>query len=162
MNVKRMLAGILGVMVVSWVCAQEAPPPVMPSAQDALALARGQIQADRQMVVAANLGLTEAEGKAFWPLYREYRAEMEKFGDRISDIILEYAKNFDTMTDAQAKALIKEYLAIQTEEAATKQAWIRKFEKALPSKKVARFYQIDNKLDLLVRLAVAKDVPLVE
>ncbi len=162
MNAKPMLVGILGITAAFWICAQEAQPMVMPSVQDALAITRGQIQADRQVVVAANLGLTEAEGEAFWPLYREYRTEMEKLGDRISGLIVEYAKDCDTMTDVQAKTMIRDYLAVQKDEAATKQAWIRKFEKVLPAKKVARFYQIDEKQDLLLRLAVAHDVPLVK
>jgi hypothetical protein len=162
MNVKRLLMGILGITAAFWVCAQEAQPLVMPSAQDALAVTRGQILAERQAVVAANLGLTEEEGRAFWPVYRDYRAELEKLADRVSNLIVDYAKNCDTMTDAQAKTMITEYLVVQKEEAAAKQSWLRKFEKVLPARKVARFYQIDNKLDLLVRLAVAQDVPLVK
>jgi hypothetical protein len=162
MNGKRILMGVLSIAVAVWTWAQEAQPLVMPSAQDALAVARGQIQADRKAVVAANLGLTETEGKAFWPLYREYSTEMERLVDRLSDLIVEYAKNCDSMTDAQASAMIKEFLAIQKDAATTKLAWVRKFEKVLPAKKVARFYQIDNKLDLLVQLDVTQDVPLVK
>ncbi len=162
MNGKRMLVGILIVAAAVCAYAQEAKPLVSPTTEDAIAAVRGQIQADRQVVVAANLGLTEQEGKTFWPLYREYRTEMAKLGDRMSALIVDYAKNYDKMTDEQAKKMLAESLAVQKEEAALKQAWVPKFEKVLPGKKVARFYQIENKLDLLVRLALAKDIPLVQ
>jgi hypothetical protein len=162
MNGKKWLVGLLAVAAAVWVGAQEAKPLVSPTIQDAIVATRGQIQADRQAVVAANLGLTEAEGKTFWPLYRDYRTDMAKLGDRLSDLIVDYAKNYDTLTDEQAKKMVTEFLAIQKDEVSTKQAWVPKFEKVLPAKKVARFFQIENKLDLLVRLAIAQDVPLVQ
>ena len=49
---------------------------------DEIALSRAQIQAERQAIVTATLDLTEAEAKVFWPLYRDYRAEVDKPIDR--------------------------------------------------------------------------------
>jgi hypothetical protein len=162
MDRRFVLAGILGIAASVWLCAQGSQPLVTPTVQDAIAATRGQIQADRQAVVAANLGLTEKEGAAFWPLYREYREEMAKLGDRTAKVITDFAEHYDTMTDAEAKTLLAESIAIQKAEAAVRERWVPKFEKVLPAKKVARFYQIENKLDLLVRLAVSQEIPLVK
>jgi hypothetical protein len=138
-----------------------AAPAVMAQVQHEIALTRAEIQTERQALVAENLPLTEEQATAFWPLYRTYREEMAKLGDRLVAVIEDYAKNYETMTDPQSSAMIKEFLKIQKDEIAIKTSWVPKFEKILPAKTVARFYQIENKLDLIVRTSVAAEIPLV-
>jgi hypothetical protein len=138
-----------------------ASPAVMAQVQHEIALTRAEIQTERQALVAENLPLTEEQATAFWPLYRTYREEMAKLGDRLVALIEDYAKNYETMTDPQSSTMIKEFLKIQKEEIAIKTSWVPKFEKILPAKSVARFYQIENKLDLIVRTSVAAEIPLV-
>jgi len=58
------------------------PAVAQVSDTDMLQQLRADIQTDRQALVAANLGLSDAEGEAFWPIYRQYRAEMGAVGDR--------------------------------------------------------------------------------
>jgi len=130
--------------------------------RDEIATERAELQSDRQAIMAANLPLTEDQAKAFWPMYREYRNELQKLGDRLVELILDYAKNDATMTDAQANTMLDEYLSISKDEVKIKSAWAPKFRKVLTPKVVTRFYQIDNKLDVIVRLAAADAIPLVE
>lgn len=130
--------------------------------QSDVATDRAQMQSDRQAIVAANLPMTEEQAKAFWPLYREYSGEIQKLGDRLVDLIDNYAKNFETLSDDQSTAILDDYLAIQKDELKIKSNWVSKFRKILPSKTVTRFYQIENKLDAVVRYAAADQVPLVE
>ena len=125
-------------------------------------LDRATIQSERQSIVAANLPMSEEQAKAFWPMFREYRAEMAKLGDRAVNLVLDYAKNLETLSDAQATAMLDEYLAIQKDESKIKSAWVPKFRKILPSTAVTRFYQIENKLDAIIRIAAAEEIPLVE
>ncbi|HEX5043497.1 MAG TPA: hypothetical protein VFV75_11360 [Candidatus Polarisedimenticolaceae bacterium] len=127
-----------------------------------LATDRATIQADRQAIVAEALPLTEEQAKAFWPLFREYRGEMEKLGDRAVDLMIDYAKNMDVLTDEKAAALLDEYLKIQRDEVKVKQSWLPRFRKVLPGKTVTRFYQIESKLDTLLRFEAAAQIPLVE
>ena len=127
-----------------------------------IATDRAQLQSDRQATVAANLPLTEEQARAFWPVYREYRDEMQKLGDRLVDLMLDYAKNYQALSDSQATAIIDEYLAIQKDEIKIKSEWISKFRKILPPRAVTRFYQIDNKLDAILRFEAADRIPLVE
>ena len=122
---------------------------------------RADIQADRQAVVAENLALTDAEGQAFWPLYREYRGEMAKVGDRMQKLIQDYAKIYDSATNEQAKPMVDEMLSIQRAELKVKESYLPRFRKVLPEVKVARFLQIENKLDALIRLDLAAEIPLI-
>lgn len=136
--------------------------PAVAQVRSDIAADRAQLQSDRQAIVAANLPLTEEQAKAFWPAYREYRAEMQKLGDRLVELVLSYAKSSEALSDSQATAMLDESLAIQKEETKIKADWVPKFRKILPSKDVTRFYQIDNKLDAILRYDAARKIPLVE
>jgi len=129
--------------------------------QDLIAMSRAQVQADRQTIVTATLGLTEAEGKTFWPLYRDYRAEMDKPLDRAWNLLVKYADTWDAMTDADAKTALDEWLSLEKQQSEIKQKWAHKMSSHLRPVTVARFFQIDNKLDSLIRLEAASEIPLV-
>jgi UTP:GlnB (protein PII) uridylyltransferase len=124
--------------------------------------ARAYLQAERQDVVSQTLDLTEAEATAFWPLYREYRAELMKVGDTTVALLKDYAAKYGSMTDADASALLDTYFKAQQQELKVKQNYVGKFRKVLPGRKVTRFYQVENKVDALIRLQAAADVPLVK
>jgi hypothetical protein len=126
-----------------------------------IAADRADLQADRQVTVADNLALTDEQAKAFWPIYREYRGEMQKLGDRMVDLFLDYARNAESLSDAQAATLLDDYIAIQREEVKIKSAWVPKFRKVLPPKLVTRFYQIENKIDAILRYEAIDRIPLV-
>lgn len=128
---------------------------------DQIAQLRAEIQADRQSVVAHNLGLTDQEGMAFWPLYREYRGALAPIGDRMVKLITDYANTWEAVPDAQATAMLDEFFSIKKQELKVKEQYVTKFRKVLPAKKVTRFYQIENKLDAIVATGLAGDIPLV-
>jgi hypothetical protein len=126
----------------------------------AVEVTRADIQADRQALVASNLPLDDEQAKVFWPLYREYRAEMQKVGDRLVNLIDNYGQNYESLTDEQAAQMMKEYLKMQQDSVAIKSKYMPRFTKVLPAKTVMRFYQIENKMDTIVMLAVASQIPL--
>ncbi len=119
------------------------------------------LKADRQAVVATNLPLTEEEARIFWPVYKEYRGEVEKLGDRVAKLITAYAANFETMTNDKADAFFKELLAIERDKVTVREQYVPKVRAVLPAIKAARFFQIENKLDAIVSIALATEIPLV-
>jgi Spy/CpxP family protein refolding chaperone len=123
-------------------------------------LTRMQINNERQALVTKGMDLTPSEMQHFWPLYRQYRSEAMKVGDRIVALITTYADNYQNMTDKVADKLLTEYVSIEQERARLKAHYLPKFKKVLPPKKVARFYQIENKLDTAILAEVAQAVPL--
>lgn len=119
------------------------------------------LKADRQSVVASNLPLTDGESRAFWPVYKEYRAEVEKVGDRLSKLIVAYASNYETMTDEKADAFFKESVGIERDKLAVREKYVPKVRAVLPAQKAARFFQIENKLDAIVNVTLTQEIPLV-
>src|SRR5262245_23679145 len=136
--------------------------PALAQTRNDVEITRADIQADRKALVADNLPLTDAQGAAFWPVYQEYQGEMSKIGDRGLKLVTDYAKAYDTMTDAQATALMTEHLAIQKDVVKVKEKYRPRFEKAIPAKLVLRFYQIENRLDTILQVGVLSEIPMVK
>jgi hypothetical protein len=162
----------LAVSMTGWVTAQQpATPAPQPGAsppqgsdQDDLtsdlALTRASIQLRRQAIVTSVMDLTPTESQAFWPLYREYRIEMAKVGDRVQRLLVDYSGQYDTLTDEQAKKIMKEWISIENAKMSVKSKYVSRFQKILPARKVMRFFQADNKLDAVVNAQLASVVPL--
>jgi hypothetical protein len=128
---------------------------------DTIELLRTTYKVDRQAVVAENLQLTESESPGFWPLYRSYRADMEKLGDSLLKLVLEYADVYPNVPEERARQLLKEYLAAE-EKFVNKRAWyFKRAARSLPAAKALRWVQLENRMDLVLRLQLAGSVPLV-
>jgi len=125
-----------------------------------LALSRQVIQTERQALVTSAMELTEEEGKVFWPLYREYREAIAKVGDRSQALIVDYAAKYATLTDVDAQAMVTEMVAIDQEALNVRKDYVKKFGKILPAKRVARFFQIENKMDAIIKAELVQDIPL--
>ena len=126
-----------------------------------LALLRRDIRAEKKKIIAANLTLSETEATKFWPVYDQYVAEMTKHNDEFYGLIKDYAANQKTITDAQASAMIKRWIEVQIQQSQTRQKYIPLFEKVVPGRTVALFFQIDRRLYALLDLQVALEIPLI-
>jgi hypothetical protein len=124
-------------------------------------LLRKDLRTEKKGLIALNLPLTETEATKFWPVYDGYALAMKKSYDQFYAIIKDYAANQKTLTDAQALELLKRWSAEAVMQAKTRQEWIPKFEKVLPGRKAAHFFQIDRRLYALLDLQLASEIPLV-
>lgn len=129
---------------------------------DTMQMVRDKIRADKKLLIAENLPLTESEAKAFWPVYEAYEKELSKLNDRMIKLIKEYANNYQTMSDQTAKRLMDEYLAIDAARLKIRQGYVPRFRKVLREKQVARYYQIENKVQAAVSYELAAEIPLVK
>ena len=136
------------------------PSSAQQSAQEEIVFARMDIDSLRQTLVTVGMDLTPDEMQAFWPLYREYRLEAAKSGDRIAAMIMTFADNYEQLTDEVADKLLAEFVSVEQARASLKADYLPKFKKALPSRKVARFYQIENKLDIALLAELTEQIPL--
>ena len=105
--------------------------------------------------------LTESESTAFWPLYRTYRADLDKLGDGLVKLVLEYADVYPNVPEKRAQAMLKEYVALE-QKLASKRAWyVKRAGKVIPAAKALRWAQLENRMDLGLRLQLAGIIPLV-
>jgi len=120
------------------------------------------IRSNRQALVAVNLKLTDEEAGKFWPIYDRYQKEINAIGDRLVGVIQDYTTNFRDLSDNKAMKLVDDYLAVEADRVKVKRAYVDEFAKALPGRKVARFYQIENKMDAVIRYDLAATIPVVD
>jgi hypothetical protein len=139
---------------------QQKSPDEKTQAAEEIQLTREMINNERQALVTRAMDLTPAEMQRFWPLYRQYRVAASKVGDRIVTLITTYADNYQDLTDKVADKLLTEFVHIEAERARLKTQYLPKFKKVLPPKKVARFYQIENKLDTALLADISEAIPL--
>jgi Spy/CpxP family protein refolding chaperone len=130
---------------------------------DNMQILRDKIKADKKLLVASNMELTESEAKGFWPIYDEYQKELQKINQRMGKVLESYADDnrSKSLTDDKAKKLIDEAVSIEQAEANIKSTFAPKLSKVLPVKKVVRYLQIENKIRAVVRYDIAQGVPLV-
>ena len=142
--------------------ARAAEPALRPASEaDQQALVNA-VRANRKALVAVNLNLSAEEAAKFWPLYDRYQAEISAIGDRVLAIVNEYIATFQHMSDEQALRLMTDYLSVEAERLKVRQAYLPEFAKILPGRTVARFYQLDNKMDALIRYDIAATIPVVD
>ena len=129
---------------------------------DTMQIVREKLQADKKLLVADNMGLTEKEAQAFWPVYESYQKDLGLLNGRTLVLIQDVANDYQAMTDDAAKKLVGEYLAIEGDRVKLKQSYLPKLRQALPEKKVARYLQIENKIEAVIRYELAEKIPLVK
>jgi hypothetical protein len=122
------------------------------------------VRADKKLVVATNLNLTEEEAKGFWPVYEAYQKDLQQLNGRLQKTIKAYADAYNKgpVSNETAKQLLDEVLAIEEGEVKLKRAYVPKLEKVVPMSKVARYLQIENKIRAAVKNELAGGIPLVQ
>ena len=117
-------------------------------------------RADRKAIVGANMKLTDAQSKAFWPLYDAYEAEMDKLDDRHAAEVKNYAQHYESLTEKDAMEKLNEVIAIKQARLNVQKKFVPKFRGAIGDINTTRFYQIDNKLRAMIQCDIAQIVPL--
>ena len=123
---------------------------------------RDALRTNRKAIVDVNLALSDAEALAFWPVYDRYQKELAGVQDRLVQVIETYRANFGRLTDEQARKLVDVYLEVERDRAQVRQEFLEPISQALPGRKVMRFYQIENKIDAVLRYELAATIPVVE
>jgi len=129
---------------------------------DNMQLVKEKIKADKKLFVAENMELTEKEAKGFWPVYESYQKDLGKHNEKFIKLIEDYAQNYDTMTDPKAQAMTRDYLALETARVKLLQSYVPKFSKVLGDKKTARYLQLENKINAVIKFELAASIPLVK
>jgi hypothetical protein len=141
----------------------------VPSAADTKALnltayaelLRADLRLEKAAIITEVMGFTEAEDKVFWPIYREYDAEMAKLGDERVALVADYAKSFEQLTDDAADKLARRALDLEARRQAVKAKYYDRVAAALKGRTALRFLQVEHQLLLIIDLQVAASLPIV-
>lgn len=161
----QFLAIALGVVVaghqLTWAQNKSAPND-KPASN--LEIIHEKLKADKKLIVAKYMELTESEAAKFWPVYDEYQQDLQKSNDRLRALLQAYAADYNnkSLTDEKAKKLLDEWIALEHDEGSRRSAFAPKVLQAVSPKKAARYLQIENEYRILLRYELAANVPLAQ
>lgn len=137
------------------------PAKIRAEIDKAIEAMRKDARAGKSDILGKTMELDAKQAAAFWPLYKAYEAELQTVNNERLAIIQDLAEHFDTLDDAKAKGLLDRQLAYEDKKLALMKKTKDEMLKALPAKTVARFFQIDSRLNALAGLTIASEIPLV-
>lgn len=133
-----------------------------PPAEDTLDALLSAIRANRKALVAINLQLTDDEAGKFWPVYDRYQREINDVGDRFVALVRDYTTSFATLSNEKAMEIVRAYLVVEADRVKVRSSYVDLFAQTLPGRKLARLYQIENKMDAVIRYDLASTIPVME
>jgi hypothetical protein len=123
---------------------------------------RADLRADKTKVMASQMQLSDSEAKSFWPIYNDYENDLSKLNDERVSLLKEYAQSYDTLTDPQVQSLAARGFALQRKRLDLRQRYFKKMSKSVSPKTAARFIQVEDRVDMLVNLQLAANMPIVQ
>lgn len=128
-----------------------------------IALAKKIISKQRNEVVLANMEMSVYEEKKFLGVYNAYRDEMKPIFDKKTKLIVDYADTYvkGNLTDKQALEFVKTFLDLKSKKTALRIKYVEILSEEISPKHIARFIQLENKLDAVLNYELARGVPLV-
>jgi hypothetical protein len=134
-----------------------------PPSDTNMEILKEKLKADKKLLIASNMDLTDAEAKQFWPMYDDYQKDLEGINKQLVQTIKEYADAFNkgTISNDTAKKLLNEALTVEEQEVKLKRASAEKLGKVLPATKVARYIQLETKIRSIIKFEMAQQIPLV-
>jgi hypothetical protein len=139
------------------------PAFAQPVSDTNMEILKEKLKADKKLLIAGNMDLTDQEAKQFWPIYDSYQKELDGINKQLGQTIKDYADAFNkgTIPNDTAKKLLGEALSVEEQEVKLKRSYAEKLGKVLPATKVARYIQLENKIRSLIRFELAQQIPLV-
>jgi hypothetical protein len=125
-------------------------------------LLRSDIRTEKQAILTETMQFTDEQASVFWPLYREYDLELNRYADRRLALIKDYAANFETMTNDKARELADRSFKLEEERVKIRREYFEKVRRALDPIIAAKFVQIERTIGLLIDLQISAELPLME
>jgi hypothetical protein len=140
----------------------KAPSDLSSRNRQAVEVTRDKVRTDRRDLVAKSMELTDDEAQVFWPIYDQYAGELYKLSDRTVTLITQFANNYRDLADRDAIRMTTESLGIEQQKLSIRQRYVQQLTIVLPGRKVARFVQVERRLDAVTVLNVTQAISLVE
>lgn len=114
---------------------------------------------EKKLVVAAFLELEEDD--AFWPIYDEYEKARKELGKKRIKLIVDYADNYDNLTDEKTDELVKTNQDVRKSTTNLLNKYYKKVKKVSGSRTAAQFYQIENYFVVAITAQIYSTIPLI-
>jgi hypothetical protein len=134
-------------------------PRLLP--EDYLNLLRIDMRASKAEIVGGALELSPREAEVFWPIYREYDAELSRLNAQRIGTLRQFAEQYASIDDEKAAELSRRTFDFMHRRLDLLQKYSRKLAKAISPTVAARFAQTENQLQMLLDVKIDSEFPLV-
>ena len=134
-------------------------PPLAADHEETLQLTRAIIQVERREIIAGTLNLTPEEAVLFWPLYEGYVLDARLVKERQAQLLDDYVRSYEHLTDKVAGDLLDRWLDLEQKSLTIRRTWVKRFNKELPATTVARFFQLDHRMDVVIKAELTQIIP---
>lgn len=124
-------------------------------------LLRQDVKAERKQIITDIMQLDEADAAKFWPIFDQYDAELTTIGDDRLQLIVDYARNYQHLTDEQANSLMNRGFDLEARRALLKKKYFDEMKTALSATQAARFFLIENQMQHIIDLQISAQLPVV-
>ena len=155
----RFIVAVLTLSVLTSLASSQSNPTGEPALDAYIDAIRADLRSDKIEVITNAMQFNEKDAAAFWPVYKQYEAEQTKLNDERIQVIKNYSDKWATLTDAEAQELAEKSLDLESRRADLRKKYFANFNKVLPGVNVAKFFQLEYRLDLLVDLKIASELP---
>lgn len=166
MNVPRRLVAAVCLACLGYLVQTVEPAPAREAgegmSESDFELMRSDIRTKKASLIADRMKFTDREASAFWPVYRQYEADLAAINDKKVSIIKDYLSRHDALTDQQAKQLAEEVFDVDQKTLDLRTKCFGALDKLLPGKTIVRWLQLERRLQLLVDAQLAKDLPVIQ
>jgi hypothetical protein len=125
-------------------------------------LMRADVKAARKDIITQMMHFDADEAAKFWPLFQQYDAELTKIGDARTQLIIDYAKNYENLTDEQADALMTKAFVLEADRARLKKTYFDQMKAAIGAAEAAKFYLVENQMQHIIDLQISAELPTVQ
>lgn len=125
-----------------------------------LQLMRHDIRKQKQKLIAENLPMTESEAIKFWAVYQKYSSDLKDINDEKFAMLHAYSQNWRTMSNDDALIFMRRWLEVDEKLNQLRSRYLPLVKEALPGKKAATFFQLDERISMMVDLEFANQLPL--
>ena len=123
-------------------------------------LLREDVRSQKSAVVSAVMQLDPDEAAKFWPIYRDYDAELSKLNDLRVANIEEYSRTYNQLTNEKADELVHNAMAFQKQREDLLAKYYDRVKQEMGAITAARFVQVENQLLLVIDLQIASSLPI--
>ncbi len=114
------------------------------------------------VLVKEAMALTDEQWKAFEPVFTEYKVVMHPVFEKRISLIKDFVKKKGVLNESEAKAALDGILEIERDEWLVLRDFRKDFLEVIPAVKVLRFWQIENRMMLMLEANLAKDIPMAQ
>jgi hypothetical protein len=121
---------------------------------------RHDLRRQKQKLIAENMPMTESEAIKFWAVYQKYSDELKEVNDEQFAMLHTYAQNWRSMSNDDAMIFMRRWLELDEKAVQLRSKYLPLVRDALPGKKAATFFQLDERISMMVNLEFASQLPL--